>query len=494
VQLTTEKADRALAALVLMSEGGMSALADEVGIARPNLSAAFKSLYPNKSRAGGKPTSDVAAASGRKLPPQVRKALARRVRLHLALGLPRAVVSWVLRDELHLLQLARGAIEFRPLLRVLPEPEAKWHERANSEQRGAYFDWAWQKAHTPLLEVLKLSEERLDQILQESEDSPDRVVSPAKDSRAAHPAGAEEANASDGGEWWRIPDKGWAPAVLTALRRTVPKQYLLGVARCGAGCQVVLLRAAPERINALTAEYVRRGLVPTALPFVRLREEEVGKLRNVWSRVSVRAGAPDPASRLASAALALDAALAQGVEEESAPDELIEALRTWVSQLSPSGSDPADIAENTNLPRSRALPHAVAAAIFSEWGLEAQSPALGVSGGGERVRVHVVCLPAAGTLDALQLPAEDFAIVTRLVGQAPSRVFELLYAGAVRALREMSSTGTSMLDAKALRLMHSRIEAADRLHERSSTDEGAATMRKRDENKRERRNHDDLEF
>jgi hypothetical protein len=51
-----------------------------------------------------------------------------------------------------------------------------------------------------------------------------------------------------------------------------------------------------------------------------------------------------------------------------------------------------------------------------------------------------------------------------------------------------------MLDAKALRLMHSRIEAADRLHERSSTDEGAATMRKRDENKRERRNHDDLEF
>lgn len=480
-----------------MSEAGVSAFADEVGIARPNLSAALKAVYPKRANPGGSSDGEQPAlgrSGGRRLPALVRRALPRWIRLHSTLGLPRAVVSWVLRDELHLLQLAHGAIDFRPLLRLLPESEARWHERANAEQRGAYFEWAWPKAHTPLLDALKISQGELDQVLQDAESSADRDALLVDQAQAGDVAPKGDAEAPDEADWWRIPSQGWAPAVLSALRRTVPKQYLLGVARCGAGCQVVLMRGAPERINALMAEYLRRGVVAPAFPYLRAPDETVAQMRGIWRRVAVRSKAPDATTRMAKAALALDVALATRGEEETLRAELIEAVRSWMGQFGATADQTTSDAGLPQHRRSHALPRKVAAAIAGEWSLEGSGPSFGVSYRGDRVRVHLVCLPPAGTMNALELPPGDFAIVTRLVGQENSGVFELLYAGAVCALCDVSPVAPNMLDARALRSAHSRIDAAHRLRERSNGDEGAAAMGKRDADNGEGRNHDDLHF
>lgn len=185
--------------------------------------------------------------------------------------------TWVARDHGLLLQRAPAELRIYPLLRVLPDAEARYL----ALQASIDPEWTSGQAHYEALpdgggpdDTPVLEEPMEDNILDFDYDL---------DFDLAHEERSKTIGQLPSRTSKDHPDMGIVPTAYTAPARRVPQQYVLAIAQWNGTQRYVVLRGDPDDIEPMMNHFVEHGTAPQELPYVRLREGRHVRLNELWN-------------------------------------------------------------------------------------------------------------------------------------------------------------------------------------------------------------------
>lgn len=357
--------------------------------------------------------------------------------------------TWVVRDHALLLQINQTELSICPLLRVLSDAEARYV----AWQVSIDLAWTSNQDHGVALpdgggpdDTSYLAVPPEDNILDFDPyfDSDNAVKEISKANALLSSRTSKD-----------HPDMGMVPTVYVPPPRRVPQQYVLASAHWNDTQRYVVLRGAPDQIQALMKHFVECGHAPHELPYVRLRRGSHLRLNELQIR-----NAPKGPAREFSAAL-------NHLEKDhhglwGSVRAVFKTLKEWVEHL----EDP----KPRRGPVKRAMPEQpdqlIRTAITDVYGLEPDpeksAEMIGVRRDGRKVPVQIAISPSSEiTLEQVK-NAETHLVAVQDRSRLDQVIFEVIYEGP-RSMLSISMIEPSIVLVEDLRRENGSIQKEKRL-------------------------------